>query len=71
MTKTSRQQKNLGATSCAWEHDIWADYWDTACGHAFTLTTDGPRENGMKFCPYCGRPLKAKCVALPVQSEIA
>lgn len=42
--------------TCAWSlDDIGGDsVWETQCGHSFEWTTDGPRENGAKFCCYCG-----------------
>lgn len=33
--------------------------WDTECGEAFQFEVDGPRENGFRFCPYCGLKLVA------------
>lgn len=43
---------------CVWTLDAHTDAWDTACGETFVFLTDGPRENGMRFCGYCGRELK-------------
>jgi len=31
--------------------------WQTGCGKGWTFIDDGPVENGVKFCPYCGKPL--------------
>lgn len=28
---------------------------DTGCGQTFLFTTDGVKENGFRFCPYCGK----------------
>jgi len=44
---------------CRWQEDPWDGSWDTACGQKFVFTTDGPVENGMRFCPYCRGRLKA------------
>jgi len=39
----------------------WADdddgIWRTECGGAWTLMAGTPTDNGMGWCPYCGRPL--------------
>lgn len=43
---------------CTWVHDEWEDSWDTACGEKFQLTEGTPRDNGMKYCCYCGGELK-------------
>ena len=47
------------AQACQWSlNDIGGDsVWETQCGHAFEFTTDGPAENGFRFCGYCGGPL--------------
>ena len=37
---------------CEWRDT--EDYWETECGEAFVIEADTPKENGMKFCPFCG-----------------
>ncbi len=44
--------------SCEWYDD--GEKWETECGEAFCFHDGGPVENGMKFCPYCGKPLGVK-----------
>lgn len=45
--------------SCTWRQFGPEDEaWETDCGNAFSLVDGGPSENGMRFCPYCGRPLR-------------
>lgn len=48
-----------GRDGCTWTPDSDPDFsmWETACGNAWEFTTEGPKENGVKFCPYCGKPL--------------
>ena len=41
-------------TRCRWTYDEHHDKWDTGCNNAFTLLNDGPQENGLIYCPYCG-----------------
>ena len=42
---------------CVWtEND--SGWWETTCQNEFSLTDGSPAENGMNFCPYCGRLLK-------------
>lgn len=36
------------------------DYWSTSCGNAFIINEGTPYQNKMKFCPYCGQPIKAR-----------
>jgi hypothetical protein len=31
--------------------------WTGACGVVWQFTTDGPKENGVKFCLECGKPV--------------
>jgi len=40
---------------CTWEQDLYHDAWKTECGGLFQVMNGTPRENGMLFCPYCGR----------------
>lgn len=44
---------------CIWEQDdiIASDVFMSTCGQYFQFNTGGARENGFRFCPYCGRPL--------------
>jgi hypothetical protein len=43
--------------SCEWVGDNRDGALETTCGHVFELNHGTPRENGMKFCCYCGKPL--------------
>jgi hypothetical protein len=48
-------------TRCKWtlDTDEWnGDSWDTTCGERFVFMNDGPLENRMRFCPYCGGDLE-------------
>ena len=38
---------------CRWTAD--EDSWDASCGRKWSFLTDGPTENGVKFCHGCGR----------------
>lgn len=40
---------------CCWNYDEDDEYWDTGCGEAFCVMEGTPKDNRMKFCPYCGR----------------
>ena len=42
--------------TCQWAiDDVGGDsVYETQCGHVFEFTTDGPKENGIGFCGYCG-----------------
>lgn len=45
----------MSRRTCKWTlDDTHGNKWDTECGHAFEFTTDGPEENGARFCQYCG-----------------
>ena len=46
------------ARTCAWTlDDEDGSVWRTSCGRLWEFTTDGPKENGMKFCMECGKPV--------------
>lgn len=42
---------------CTWSAcgDDDRTLYDTDCGNIFEFMNDGPIENRMKFCPYCGK----------------
>lgn len=44
--------------TCAWTYDEHHYKWDTACGEAWQFMNDGPKENGVRFCHSCGRPIQ-------------
>lgn len=39
---------------CEWFDD---DGWHSGCGKDWEFIYDGPNENGLKFCLYCGKPV--------------
>lgn len=43
----------MNKPSCQWTADEDAT-WETSCGQSFVFIDDGPKENGAKFCIYCG-----------------
>jgi hypothetical protein len=43
---------------CEWTLDEDTSSWDSQCDKKWELTVGDPSENGMKFCPFCGRVLK-------------
>jgi hypothetical protein len=43
--------------TCTWTEDSDGN-WETDCGETFILNDGTPKENHMKFCCYCGKPLK-------------
>ena len=40
---------------CQWQED--GEAWVTQCGHLFQICHGSPEDNGMDFCPFCGRPI--------------
>lgn len=46
--------------SCTWHCEEDINNWHSDCGYQFQFMEDGPEENGVKFCPKCG-----KSVAIP------
>lgn len=42
---------------CNWEADSEGNY-STSCGETFTLIDGTPEDNRMKYCPYCGKPIR-------------
>jgi hypothetical protein len=44
--------------TCVWVQDYTVSAWATDCARLFEVTAGTPTENGMCFCPFCGRELK-------------
>jgi hypothetical protein len=45
-----------GLGVCEWKDDDDGSWW-TACGEGWNFIDGGPMGNGMKYCPFCGKPL--------------
>ena len=45
---------------CQWQED--GEAWVTQCGHLFQICHGSPEDNGMDFCPFCGRPITTESV---------
>lgn len=45
---------------CEWsiEEPDYDETYFTSCGNAFYFTDGNIKENHVKFCPYCGKPIK-------------
>jgi hypothetical protein len=46
--------------TCKWtgpENEWDEDVWQSSCEAEWQLTIGGPKDNGMNFCPVCGKPL--------------
>jgi len=41
---------------CQWMYDD-NGFWKTTCEEAFCIEDGTPKDNGMRFCVYCGKPL--------------
>ena len=52
--------------ACAWISD-GEGLWLSDCGLTWTFFDDGPNENGLKYCPSCGK--KVSFIAAPAQES--
>lgn len=52
--------------ACAWISD-GEGLWLGDCGLTWTFFDDGPNENGLKYCPSCGK--KVSFIAAPAQES--
>lgn len=43
--------------ACHWIEDDGEGIWYTDCGYNFEFFNGGPKDNGMKYCCYCGMPV--------------
>ena len=44
-----------GAVSCRWKYDLDTSSYDTSCGEKWCFPDGTPAENGLKYCPVCGK----------------
>jgi len=72
----SRPEKRLAGVAeleakCTWsQYDEDEDYWETACGHAFSISDGGtPTDNDFSFCVFCGSPLKSRLAGVAELEE--
>lgn len=42
---------------CEWTEDE-DGCWNSACGRKFEYIEGTPRENSVRYCPYCGKSLR-------------
>lgn len=57
MSTTPRVQKPR--PFCYWTEGFYG-VWVTDCDNGFQFSSDGPKQNSFRFCPYCGKPLKVR-----------
>ena len=50
-------QEKAPVVPCVWQED-WEGTWETACKNKWVFNEGTPEDNRMKFCCYCGKPLK-------------
>jgi len=44
--------------TCTWTPNDLYETWESDCGLEWAIPNDSdPKENGMEFCPKCGKPL--------------
>jgi len=56
--ETSEINITAAELSCTWrQEDEDSDTYTTDCCFTFALNDGPPSENGMKYCPHCGRPI--------------
>lgn len=49
--------ESVRVEKCGWSQDEWSESWSAGCGCEWVFPDGGPAENGMKFCPSCGKPV--------------
>ena len=40
---------------CRWKYDESCRCWETECCLSWSFAKGGPKENGLLFCPMCGK----------------
>lgn len=50
-------------THCLWtQQEAFGDWYSTTCENEFVLNDGSPKENGMRFCLFCGKKLNEELV---------
>lgn len=57
--RTIRDLQSKSEEVCEWKlFDEETNAYNTTCGGAFWFNDVSPKDNGFKYCPYCGRKIK-------------
>lgn len=57
--QTIQEFQSKSEEACEWTlFDEETNAYNTTCGGAFWLNDGSPKDNGFKYCPYCGRKIK-------------
>lgn len=51
--------KTKHSDGCEWSVTGSAEWFQSDCGFSFDFLDEGPIEAGFKFCPFCGKAIKA------------
>lgn len=57
--KETVKQGGVSDDVCEWKYDDSEYYFESSCDHLHIFMSDGPKENEYKYCPYCGKKIKA------------
>lgn len=44
--------------TCEWIREEWDEEYFTTCGEAFCLNDGTLKDNSIRYCCYCGKPIK-------------
>ena len=53
--KAQAPAKQGAGSECVWDYDELHDMWETACGQAWCCLEGTLKDNGIRFCPFCGK----------------
>lgn len=57
------------AQTCRWVEESGGEFWQSACGEAWSFTEGGPAENKARFCHGCGQRIEAVAYDEPLSAE--
>ena len=52
------KQGGVSDDVCEWKYNYSEYYFESSCDHLHIFMSDGPKENGYRYCPYCGKKIK-------------
>ena len=56
-------------TPCLWLEEYGDDEYQTSCGKAFILNDGTLEQNDMRFCCFCGKPIREEIVVANPEEE--
>lgn len=54
---------------CIWIYDDCCCFWETKCGEGYCVNCGTPKDNKIKFCPFCGKEILERHVRQEIEEK--